>query len=60
MGKQIKIQQIRGVAGSSKHQRRVLRALGLHHREHTVVHYDTPQIRGMVNKVSHLVKVMEG
>ena len=60
MSKQIKVQQIKGVAGSSKHQRRVLQALGLHRREHTVVHYDTPQIRGMINKVAHLVKVMEG
>lgn len=60
MANQIKIQQTKGVAGSSQHQRRVLRALGLRHREHTVVHYDTPQIRGMINKVFHMVKVMEG
>jgi large subunit ribosomal protein L30 len=60
MSKQIKIQQIRSVAGSSAHQRRVLRALGLRHREHAVVHSDTPQIRGMINKVFHLVKVTEG
>ncbi|MCP4581612.1 MAG: 50S ribosomal protein L30 [candidate division Zixibacteria bacterium] len=60
MANQIKIQQVKGVAGSSQHQRRVLRALGLRHREHTVVHDDTPQIRGMVNKVYHMVKVTNG
>jgi len=57
MSEQIQIQQIKGVAGTSQHQRRVLRALGLRHREHTVVHNDSNQIRGMVNKVAHLVKV---
>ncbi|MCD6163096.1 MAG: 50S ribosomal protein L30 [candidate division Zixibacteria bacterium] len=60
MANQIKIQQVKGVAGSSQHQRRVLRALGLRRREHTVMHYDTPQIRGMINKVFHMVKVIEG
>jgi large subunit ribosomal protein L30 len=59
MAKQIKIKQVKGVAGSSQHQRRVLRALGLTHREQVVVHDDTPQIRGMVTKVSHLVKVLD-
>lgn len=59
MAKQIKIQQIKGVAGTSEHQRRVLKSLGLRHREHIVSHEDTPQIRGMVIKVSHLVKVLE-
>jgi large subunit ribosomal protein L30 len=57
MSKQIEIQQIKSVAGTSQHQRRVLLALGLRHREHTVVHNDSSQIRGMVNKVAHLVKV---
>jgi len=60
MANQIKIKQIKGVAGTSQHQRRVLRALGLSRREQTVVHYNTPQIMGMVNKVFHLVKVTEG
>jgi len=60
MANRIKIQQVKGVAGSTQRQRRVLRALGLRHREHTVVHDDTPQIRGMVNKVYHMVKVTNG
>lgn len=59
MARQIEIKQIKGVAGTSQHQRRVLKALGLRHREHTVIHYDTPQIRGMITKVFHLVRVTQ-
>ena len=59
MAEQIKIQQVKGVAGSSQHQRRVLQALGLRHREQVVTHDNTPQIRGMINKVFHLVKVID-
>jgi len=59
MTNEIKIQQIRGVGGTSQHQRRVLTALGFTHREQIVVHSDTPQIRGMITKVSHLVKVLD-
>lgn len=59
MANQVKVQQIKGVAGTSQHQRKVLKALGLRHREHVVVHDDTPQIRGMINKVNHLVKVLD-
>jgi large subunit ribosomal protein L30 len=58
MPAKIAIQQIKGLAGTTKHQQRIVKALGLHHREHTVVH-DTPQIRGMVTKVAHLVKVTQ-
>jgi large subunit ribosomal protein L30 len=59
MANQIKIKQVKGIAGTSAHQRRVIKALGFTHREQVVVHNDTPQIRGMVTKVSHLVKVLD-
>ncbi len=36
-----------------------VRALGIKKVNHTVVHNDTPQIRGMINKVRHLVRVEE-
>jgi len=36
-----------------------LRALGIRRMNHTVVHKDTPQIRGMIFKVKHLVRVEE-
>ncbi|PKL02079.1 MAG: 50S ribosomal protein L30 [Synergistetes bacterium HGW-Synergistetes-2] len=42
--------------GKPEVQKRTVRALGLRKLNHTVEHDDTPQIRGMVNKVSHLVE----
>ena len=55
----LEIKQIRSLAGNSALQRRVVKALGLRHREQVVVHDDTPTIRGMINKVAHLVEVKE-
>ena len=59
MSAKLEIKQTRGVAGLTERQRRVLRALGLRHREHVVTHNDTPQIRGMIDKVAHLVLVTQ-
>ena len=42
--------------GKPEVQKRTVRALGLRKLNQTVEHNDTPQIRGMVNKVSHLVE----
>ena len=42
--------------GKPEVQKRTVPALGLRKLNHTVEHNDTPQIRGMVNKVSHLVE----
>lgn len=53
----LEIKQVRSLAGCSAHQRRVVRALGLTHREQVVVHSDTPTIQGMVDKVRHLIEV---
>ena len=58
MGK-LKIKQVRSKNGKREAQRRTLRALGLHRIRDTVIHDDTPQIRGMINKVQHLVEVSE-
>ena len=40
-------------------QHRTVKALGLHKIRETVEHKDTPQIRGMIKNVSHLIKVEE-
>lgn len=58
MGK-IKITQTRSKIGHTVRQKRTLEALGLKRINHTVELEDTPQIKGMVNKVSHLVSVEE-
>ncbi len=56
MGK-IKITQIRSKIGSSERQKRTLEALGLKRISNSVEVEATPQVLGMVSKVSHLLKV---
>ena len=58
MGK-LKITQVRSAIKRYENQKRTIRALGLRRLHHTVVHEDTPQIRGMIRVVQHLVKVEE-
>lgn len=55
----IKITQVRSLIDSNQNQRRTMAALGLRKMHQTVEHNDTPQIRGMISKVVHLVKVDE-
>lgn len=55
----IKIQQVRSSIKSPKVQKLTLKALGLKKLNRVVEHNDTPQIRGMVAAVKHLVKVVE-
>ncbi len=59
MAKKIKITQIGSVIDRPVPQKRTIKALGLSRPNHFVVQTDTPQIRGMVRKVHHLVKVEE-
>ena len=53
----IKVTQTRSTIGRKKDQIATIAALGLHKIRDSVVHNDTPEIRGMVDKVSHLVVV---
>jgi large subunit ribosomal protein L30 len=55
----IKIQQVRSKIKSPKVQKLTLEALGLKKMNAVVEHEATPQILGMVEKVKHLVKVIE-
>jgi large subunit ribosomal protein L30 len=57
--KTIKIQQVRSPIGRPKEQREVLRSLGLRRIRHVVERVDTPAVRGMVTKISHLVEIVE-
>jgi large subunit ribosomal protein L30 len=59
MAKKLKITQIRSIIDRPKDQKRTIEALGLGRPNYTTIKNDTPQIRGMVKKVSHLVKVEE-
>ncbi len=57
--KKLKITLVKsGIARPGKHKV-VLAGLGLRKLNHSVIRIDTPQIRGMINKVSHLLKVEE-
>jgi large subunit ribosomal protein L30 len=58
MGK-LKITQTRSVIERPEPQKRTIKALGLGRPHSVVVHTDTPQIRGMIRAVSHLLKVEE-
>ena len=55
----IKIQQVKSRINCPKVQKLTLDALGLHKMNAVVEHEDTPSIRGMVEKVKHLVKVID-
>jgi large subunit ribosomal protein L30 len=54
------VTQRRSRNGADQRQRDTLRSLGLHRIGQSVEHADTPQIRGMIAKVAHLVEVSEG
>ncbi len=55
----IKIKQTKSRIGAPIDQKRTLNALGLTKMNHVVETEDTPVIRGMINKVHHLVKVVD-
>lgn len=57
--KKIAVKQVRSGIGRPQKHRRTLEALGIKRHQQTVVHDDTPAIRGMIEKVSHLVQVTE-
>ena len=55
----LRVTQRRSRNGSDRRQLDTLRSLGLRRIGHSVEHEDTPQIRGMLHKVRHLVEVDE-
>lgn len=55
----IKVKQVKSRIGAPKDQRRTLDALGLKKMNRVVEHEATPQILGMINKVRHLVAVVD-
>ncbi|HZP27989.1 MAG TPA: 50S ribosomal protein L30 [Acidimicrobiia bacterium] len=59
MAGSLRITLVRSPIGAKPKQRGTLRALGLRRINHTVEHADRPEIRGMVAKVPHLVRMEE-
>ena len=52
-----KVTLVRSAIGYPKDQKQTVLALGLHRINQTVEHNDNPAVRGMVNKIIHLVRV---
>ena len=59
MARKLRIRQFKSASGHRFDQGRTIRALGIRRLQQVVEHNDTPQIRGMVFKVRHLVRVEE-
>ncbi len=59
MSKQLRIKLVRSPIGFDKTQKATVRALGLRRMQAVVTVNDTPQVRGMIFKVRHLVEVEE-
>ena len=54
--KKIKVTLVKSVIGTKQDHRATVRGLGLRRLNHSVELADTPEVRGMINKVSYLVK----
>jgi large subunit ribosomal protein L30 len=59
VGKKLKITLVKSFIGRPEAQRRVLRGMGLGKVNRTVLLNDTPETRGMIRKVDHLVSAVE-
>jgi len=55
----IRVTQTKSGIGYDRRQRDTLRGLGLRRMNHTVEVIDTPEVRGMINKIPHLLRVEE-
>jgi len=55
----IRLKQVKSAIGYTRRQRATLRGLGIRRLHHVVEVEDTPSVRGMISKVSHLVTVLE-
>ena len=59
MGRKLKVKQIRSTIGRIEKQKRTMAALGIRKMGASMLHEDTPVIRGMIATVHHLVTVEE-
>jgi large subunit ribosomal protein L30 len=55
----IQIQQYRSVIRTTQHQRRIMKSLGMRRIGHVRQLPDNPCVRGMIDKVAHLVRIVE-
>jgi large subunit ribosomal protein L30 len=57
MGKTIKVTQVRSSNGRLQSHKDTARGLGLRRMHHTVEVQDTPEVRGMINRIAYMIKV---
>ena len=57
--KRLKVKLVKGLMGTKQSHRATVRGLGLRRRNHSVELPDTPEVRGMINRVSYLIDVTE-
>jgi large subunit ribosomal protein L30 len=57
--KRLRVTYVKSAIGYNVKQKQTIEALGLRRLQQVIVHPDTPAVRGMLNKVSHLVQVEE-
>jgi large subunit ribosomal protein L30 len=55
----VRVTLVRGLMGKKPDHRATVRGLGLKWRMHTVEVHDTPQTRGMINKIGYMLRVTE-
>jgi len=55
----LKITLVRSLIGRPETQRKIARAMGLTKINRSVIREDVPQVRGVINKIPHLLKVEE-
>ncbi|MGB7876213.1 MAG: 50S ribosomal protein L30 [Anaerolineales bacterium] len=58
-GKSVRVTLVKSPIGYTKDQKATARALGLRRMNQTVQHNDSPAVRGMINKIIHLIKIEE-
>ena len=58
-GKTLRVTLVRSPIGYTKDQKATAKALGLRRMHQTVEHKDSPALRGMLNKIIHLLKIEE-
>lgn len=59
MAKKLKVTQVKSLIGCLPKHRRTMKAIGFQRNQQSVIKEDTPQLRGMLTQVHHLVKVEE-
>jgi large subunit ribosomal protein L30 len=58
-GKTLRVTLVKSPIGYTKDQKKTARALGLNRLHQTVEHTDNPALRGMLNKIIHLLRIEE-